>query len=748
MDTTYSFGYWVKRRRKALDLTQQAVADCVGCATVTIKKIEADARRPSPTTAARLAHCLAIAADEREHFLAMASGEQPSDSLTLTHIPISTLTDYIPQPVNSFLGRETESATLLAMINQPVIRLISLIGPGGMGKTRLALAAAAALARQIPRPFADGIVFVDLAPVNELESLIPTLARSLHFPLATSPQEPRSYGEQLLDFLAHKEALLILDNFEQMLPAAPVLAAILQAAPRLKLLVTSRERLGLYGEHVYALPAMTFPNRELTGPTITEYDAVQLFVAAAQRVRPSFRLTEENNTAVVAICRLVGGLPLALELAAGWMDTLPPQVITQELQNGLEILQSHLQNLAERHHSMRLILAAGWARLTAEEQTVFARLCLFQGGFTRAAGTAVAGLTLAQLALFINKTFITADLDGDRYHIHELLRQFGQEQLRVSGDWAAAQRAYFAYFQTWATAADAHLRRAGQEVWLNRLDEEMDNLEQAMRWAIPQPDRGNEAARLVVALCWYWRIRSRPLVAAEWLARVVVLDGLETAVQAACLYHAGQMAWMLGDFEAAQSHLNASLSRWQTVGDEGTAGYAYACHALGMVFSTGGKHAEAQACFHESRAMFVTCGDSWGEAFALGWLGENALDAGDPLIAADYLAKSLERLQVIGDDWARGLFLGSLAWTEFRNGRLAEAKTLAEEAHHLTPVLTHWHSAGDRLQLLAQIALKQGDIPLAHSYYQAALALYTDFGNKPLALHIQQKLAELGVDCI
>ncbi|NJN53374.1 MAG: helix-turn-helix domain-containing protein [Anaerolineae bacterium] len=158
MDTTYSFGYWVKRRRKALDLTQQAVADCVGCATVTIKKIEADARRPSPITAARLAHCLAIAADERERFLAMASGEQPSDSLTLTHTPISTLTDYIPQPVNPFLGRETESATLLAMINQPAIRLISLIGPGGMGKTRLALAAAAALSRQIPRPFADGIV--------------------------------------------------------------------------------------------------------------------------------------------------------------------------------------------------------------------------------------------------------------------------------------------------------------------------------------------------------------------------------------------------------------------------------------------------------------------------------------------------------------------------------------------------------------------------------------------------------------
>ncbi|HRQ41281.1 MAG TPA: tetratricopeptide repeat protein [Chloroflexota bacterium] len=743
METTYSFGYWVKRRRKALDLTQQAVADCVGCATVTIKKIEADERRPSPTIAARLADCMALESAERTRFLAMAVGEQPGDTLALTRAPISNIPDHIPQAVNPFLGRETELTMLLAMVNQPVIRLISLIGPGGMGKTRLALATAAALARQTPRPFADGIVFVDLSAVNEPESLIPTLARSLHFPLTTSPQETRSHHEQLLDFLTHKEALLVLDNFEQILPAAPVLDSILAAAPRLKLLVTSRERLGLYGEHVYALPAMGFPTREQNAPIAAGYDAVQLFVAAAQRIRPSFKLTETNATAVVEICRLVGGLPLALELAAGWMDTLPPAVIAAESQGGLEILQSHLQNLAERHHSMRLILAAGWARLTAQEQAVFARLCLFQGGFTRQSATAVAGVSLAQLALFVGKSFVAADLDGERYHIHELLRQFGQEQLRATGDLAAAQQASFAYFQTWAVSANAHLRRAGQEVWLNRLDQEMDNLEQAMHWAMQQPNMVNEVARLVLALCWYWRIRSRPLVAAEWLAQVLAMGGLDTAVQADCLYHAGQMAWMLGDFEAAESHLNASLSLWTAAADERTVSIAYTRHALGMVFYACGQHAAAQACFHESLTLFTNSGDDWGEAFALGWLGENALNADDPLIAADYLTRSLELFQPMGDDWARGLFLGSLAWTELRNGRVAEAKALAEEAQKLEPALTHWHSAGDRLQLLAQIALKQGDMPLARRYYQAAFTLYTDFGNRRLAQHIQQKLDEL-----
>ncbi|MBE2225640.1 MAG: tetratricopeptide repeat protein, partial [Anaerolineae bacterium] len=443
------------------------------------------------------------------------------------------------------------------------------------------------------------------------------------------------------------------------------------------------------------------------------------------------------------ICRLVGGLPLALELAAGWMDTLPPAVIASELHSGLEILQSNLQDLAERHHSMRLILAAGWARLTPQEQGVFARLCLFQGGFTREAATAVAGVTLAQLALFISKAFIMADLDEERYHIHELLRQFGREQLQTSGDWTAAQQAHFAYFQTWAQQANAHLRRSGQEVWLNRLDKETDNLSAALAWALSQPDRANEAARLVLALGWYWRIRSRPVTASNWLAQVLAQDGLETAVHARLLFYDGQMAWMRGDFAAAENDLSRSLALWHSLPLVENDGLAYTRHAQGMVASSLGKHDEAHTCFQESLMLFAACTDAWGETFSLGWLGHNAFYAGDPTTAADYLTQSLERAQIIGDDWVRGLFLGSLAWVELANGRLAEAKLLAEEAHLLAAALTHWHSVGDRFQLLAHIALQEGDTALAHSYYQAALTLYNDMGNKRLAALIQEKMAGL-----
>ncbi|MCA9972149.1 MAG: AAA family ATPase, partial [Anaerolineales bacterium] len=487
---------------------------------MTLKKIEADARRPSATLAARLADCLGIAPAERAQFLAMATGERPADALALANRPVTALPDHLPRPVNPFLGRETERNTLLAMLTQPAIRLITVVGPGGMGKTRLSLAAADVLQQQTPRPFADGIVFVDLTAVAAPDAFFPALARALHFPLDTTRREARSPDEQLRDFLAQKEALLLLDNFEQLLPLAAWLDNLLQAAPRLKLLVTSRERLGLTSEHIYPIPAMTYPIGELETAGAAQHDAVRLFVAAAQRVRPTFALTVENETAVTKICRLAGGLPLALELAAGWMDTLSPAAIAAELQSGLEILHSDLQNLAARHQNMRLILAAGWERLPAEQQAAFARLCLFAGGFSREAASAVAGVSLPQLAHFVSKTFVAAEPEQERYTIHELLRQFGLEQLRRSGDEAAAWQAYGDYYLALAETANAHLRRSGQEAWLARLDAETDNLHAALTWALTRPG-GDAAAQLAIALGWYWRIRSRPAEAGHWLAQAL-----------------------------------------------------------------------------------------------------------------------------------------------------------------------------------------------------------------------------------
>lgn len=735
MDTTYSFGYWVKRRRRALDLTQQALADCAGCATVTLKKIEADARRPSATLAARLADCLAIAPAERAQFLAMALGERPADTLSLANRPVTAPPDHLPRPVNPFLGRETERNTLLAMLTQPAIRLITVVGPGGMGKTRLSLAAADSLQQQTPRPFADGMVFVDLTAV-------PALARALNFPLDTTRREARSPDEQLRDFLAQKEALLLLDNFEQLLPLADWLDNLLQAAPRLKLLVTSRERLGLTSEHIYPIPAMTYPIGELETAEAAQHDAVRLFVAAAQRVRPTFALTAENETAVAQICRLAGGLPLALELAAGWMDTLSPAAIAAELQSGLEILHSDLQNLAARHQNMRLILAAGWERLPAEQQAAFARLCLFADGFSREAASAVAGVSLAQLAHFVGKTFVAADPEQERYTIHELLRQFGLEQLRHGGDEAAARQAYGDYYLALAQTVNAQLRRSGQEAWLARLDAETDNLHAALTWALAQ-SKGDAAARLAIALSWYWRIRSRPAEAGRWLAQALAAAPPQIELLAGLHYHAGSMAWMRGEMETAVAHNQRSLALWDSLGEAGAAGSGYVRHNQGMVADSQQDHERARALFTQSEGLLAAQGDAWGAAFATGWRGVVGVNMGDLTEAAQDLAASAAQFKLLGDDWARGLMLGTLARLHFLNGRLHEARELIETAQSLEPALTHWHSRGDRLQLLAEIAVQQGALDGARGYYAAALQLYTNIGNRRLASYVQAALDAL-----
>jgi transcriptional regulator with XRE-family HTH domain len=375
MDETYSFGYWVRRRRKALDLTQRALADCAGCAPVTLKKIEADERRPSALMANRLATCLGITGTEQPAFLAMALGQRPSDVLSLPHRPLSQTPDRIPQPLTPLLGREPDCDLLLDMLAQPAVRLISLVGPGGMGKTRLALAVAAALRQQTPHPFADGIQFVDLVAATRPDDLWDAIAQAFDFPLDRTQRESRNPARQLQDFLARKEVLLLLDNFEQLRPLATWLDNLLQGASRLKLLVTSRERLGLTSEHVYRLAALACPTEPQSQASAAAAPAVQLFVATAQRLQPQFRLTEENYPAIVAICRLVGGLPLALELAAGWIDTLPLATIATELSQGPALLHSELQDLAPRHQDIPLILAAGWARLPSA--------CLWAGSHGR-----------------------------------------------------------------------------------------------------------------------------------------------------------------------------------------------------------------------------------------------------------------------------------------------------------------------------------------------------------------------------
>ena len=473
-----------------------------------------------------------------------------------------------------FFGREAELAAVAALLASPDVRLLTILGPGGMGKTRLALAAADGERSMQPRQFLDGVVFVDLASVHENDTVPLAIAATLGLDLAERRGDNRSSLQKLLDFLAPRRLLLILDNFEQLVSAgsATLLADMLTAAPGLKLLVTSRLRLSLREEHLYPLSGMEVaPLKPDNQPSA----AARLFVTAARRLRPDFGLLSEDAPILARICRQVEGMPLALELAAAWVDSLSLAGIADELGAGIDLLASDLVDLPARHRSIEAVLDGTWRLLTPGEQRVFMQLCVFRGGFSRAAAAEVASAGLPTLARLISMSLLAFDPASERYRVHEVLRQHGHEKLAQAGTLAAIERRHFDYFLRLAQTATDHLFGPEQIAWLDRLDAEGDNVRAALAWSFAQPELAGGVADLVIALSWFWRIRSHVMEGRQWLERGLNLPGLTTRQQAALLYHAGHMAWMQDDLELAIQREEESVSLWQSLGDEGQRGAAY-----------------------------------------------------------------------------------------------------------------------------------------------------------------------------
>src|SRR5262245_37217207 len=338
MGESFSFGAWVRRRRKALDFTQDALAHRVGCALSMIRKIEADERKPSRQIAELLATQLQIPPAERAAFLQAARGERASDQLPQSapadlaiHTPDDLSSDVLPPRLTSFIGRERELADVTTRLRQSDVRLLTLTGPGGIGKTRLALQVAA----ELRDDFADGVHFVNLAPISDPELVATTIAQTLGV-----RETDRPLRDSLRDYLCEKQLLLLLDNFEQVVNAAPLLGELLAAAPTLKALIASREPLHLSGEHEYAVPPLSLPDPQALPPLehLVEYAAVQPFLARAQAVKAGFVVTDTNAPAIAAICHRLDGLPLAIELAAVRVKLLPPQALLVRLDQRLQLL--------------------------------------------------------------------------------------------------------------------------------------------------------------------------------------------------------------------------------------------------------------------------------------------------------------------------------------------------------------------------------------------------------------------------
>jgi predicted ATPase/class 3 adenylate cyclase len=600
----------------------------------------------------------------------------------------------LPAPLTSFLGRERELDDVARLMERA--RLVTLTGPGGTGKTRLALAVAERLRGQYP----DGVWFVDLSPLSD-----PALvATSIGQALGLRDSGSRPPADVVTGYLRDKRLLLVLDNFEQVVEAAPLVRELLAGSPGLVVLVTSRMPLRLSGEREFPVPPLPLPEATVTdGAALAEVPSVALFVERAQDVKPDFALTPDNAEAVADICGRLDGLPLAIELAASRVRVLPPQALLARLDHRLQVLTGGSRDLPRRHQTLRDTIAWSHDLLTPDEQALFRRLAVFAGGCTLEAAEAIcnADLTLDVLdgiASLVEKSLLR-EADGPegepRLTMFDTIREFALERLAESSEDAELRRRHARYYLGIAQGA---LRLHGgpeQATWLARLETDQDNLRAALAWCHADPESGETELRLVAALGPFWQTRGSRAEGRRWseqalAARRAQYEG--TRVLAAALLSAGRFASTPTDHAAAQPDLEASVAIWRTLRHR--RGLATALSFLGGTHLNQGAVLEACAHFEEAESLHRQVGDILGLTRTLHFWAIATDLAGDHERATALAEEGLALCREHGDAEGAGMILARLGNRARLQGEYLRASELYEESIAL------WTQSGSRPTLL------------------------------------------------
>jgi predicted ATPase/DNA-binding XRE family transcriptional regulator len=610
-----SFGHWIKQRRRALDLTQGELARQVGCAVVTIQKIEEGRRRPSKEMVDLLAKHLVIAEAERERFSSLARGEPP-----VLNAPTN-----LPAPLTPLIGRTAEIATIQRYLERPDVRLTTVTGPPGVGKTRLGIQAASELRWQ----FSDGVWFVPLAPLGEPHLVVPTLARVLNYMEAG----PRPLLERLQTVLRHKRMLLVLDNFEQVVEAAPQIAELLTACEQIKVLTTSRIPLHIRGEHEITVEPFALPERtaDLSPEQLLENEAVRLLVSRVQAFKPDFALTAANAPAIVNLCTRLDGLPLAIELAAARMRQFTPHQLVVQLDsaatNSLPLLGDGPRDLPARQQTLHNAIDWSYTLLDEASQRLFRQLGVFVGGCTLAAATAICGAaTLADLTSLVEQNLLRQETNEPpeiRFTMLEMIRAYALERLEDAGELFRLQQRHADYYS--ALAQDMGENNAA---WLARMEPAHDNLRAALGWFISHGEV-EAAFRLNETLRWFWEVRGYQNEGLRWLNAALALDheGLDPVLRIDARIDCGTLNWQLGNFAEGWALYSQALelSRRAELPD------LIACTQglLARLAIEQGDYDQAVPLLNESLALSRELGTTADIEGALLGLGEVALAQGD-----------------------------------------------------------------------------------------------------------------------
>lgn len=648
----------------------------------------------------------------------------------------------LPIQLTSFIGREKEIMEIRQALQEH--RLVTLTGPGGSGKTRLSLQ----VAGEMLEHFQGGVFFVALAPITDPGLVASTIAQSL----GVAESAGRLILDSLKDFLQSKSLLLLLDNFEQVISAAPLVAEFLTASRELKILVTSREGLRISGEHEYAVPPLPLPNlTQLPAlESITEYAAVKLFVQRAQAVKQDFRITNETAQTVAEICHRLDGLPLAIELAAARIKLLPPKAMLARLENRLEFLTSSARDLPARQKTLRNAIAWSYDLLKQAEQEFFWRLAVFVGGCTFDAIEAVtedrSTLALDLLGSLLDKSLLreVEDIIGEpRFVMLELLREFGLEQLAASGEQENIRLRHANFFLALAEQAESKLESAEQLDWINRMEQEHDNLRAALEWSKSAKEAGEICLRLAGTLGLFWEARGYFSEGRERLSDILatsIADG-RTAARARLLARAAELAYRQSDYPATLAFAEESFAICREVGDK--QGAAAALIKLGNSATEGGDYATASGYLAEALMIWRELEDKHGIARALISLGWAALRPGDYQLANERLEEALAISRELEDTRSIGFELSGLGEVALREGDYARARRLLEESLELRRQLGNKWGVGVSLGTLGWVAMHEGDWKRAVARLGESLEVRQEIGDKGGSAWCLERLAEV-----
>jgi predicted ATPase/DNA-binding XRE family transcriptional regulator/Tfp pilus assembly protein PilF len=740
----YSFGNWVRRQRKALDLTQQELAQRVGCSVSAILKIEADERRPSRQVAELLARHLEIPADQTDLFLKVARKEKAVDNLgeiVASSRPISDSTSHIPALPGPLIGRDTELSEITRLIQEPHCRLLTLTGQGGIGKTHLAKHVASVFVESDKHP----IIFVGLAPIIGREQTVTAIADALGIVLYTASDR----SKQLISYLHNRELLLILDNFEHLAidpSCVDLIDHILQGTRKVKILVTSRQPLKLQAEWVFEVQGLPLPQGDQPDELETS-SAVALFIQRANQVAVGFKPARKDLLAIARICELVEGLPLGIELAAAWVPTLTCEEIAQEVQNSLDFLETSARGFPERHRSIRATIEHSWRLLSADEQKALRQLAIFRGGFTRLAAASVADASLANLSALVSKSLVRRAESG-RYDTHELIHQYALEQLQLDKfEYEQIQTRHSQYFANLLNERGPALKGAARPLVVSELILDLANLRQAWHWASGH-QQAKDLSQSADTLFWLYESRSNCREGVPLYRQAVQglqvedkkLSALEKWAQQLALGQAltyeGFFLFRQGQQPQGREALKSALTILEKIPEKSSSEMQLAMALsntivfLGTVTSVMGDFEEGNQLLQQGLTIKQKLEDSWGSAFCLRQIALSAYYRGDYASSARALHQSLEISQKIANTWSIAASLNQLGLVAYSKGDHDQAEQYLSQALQLSQELEDRFSIAAALDGLGQVKTAQGQSGDAQSLLKESIALWKEIGER------------------